>query len=728
MVTIIKRLLLLITYLAISLNTGNLSAQESERIEVITVTAQKREENIQDVPIAINSYTGARLVDSGIENTIDLQVVEPSLVFTTNAAFGQPYLRGVGTDLFTPGAESSIATFVDDIYQSRTISALQDFYDVQRVDVVKGPQGVLFGRNAVGGAINVYSNKPTDELEGYFSGTIGNFSKTRVEGALNVPLSDGVAWRIAGLISNRDGYTDNIFTGGDVDDEDYYSLRTHLDIALSDDAGLLITGNYSNEDSSRSIGSRVDTSEGLAIADMFGAIRPSDVFEVALNEDNSVDIETYSLAATLDWNLGDVALKSITAYRETDAAMLLDLDASQLDFASNEPMQDSETFSQELQLISQADSSLEWILGLYYLQEDASQQLNLSFNFPMLSGVPASQQPPNDTHIQPDGSVDTTSIGVFGNAKYWLSDAWAISAGLRYNYDERDLDFLQTVSSLSTGNVLAASPLVLSDSYEEVTPRVVVEYSTAEDTLLYFSASRGYKAGGFNTNVFQPEGFEPELLWAYEAGIKSIFWDGRARVNSAFFYYDYKNLQLNTIPPGSPVGTFQIVINAAQATIQGWEADALFAATDNLELNIGIQLLDARFDSFVATNPNDVAAGEVDRSGDRLPRAPETSINLGARYAWLVNDREMTLRADYRYESAQFLDIFEDDAVRRGSNSTINAHLSYDFSDNMSLSLWGRNLTNEETVQSSLRVDGLFGTIQFLAPPRTYGATLKVNF
>ena len=139
MVTIIRRLLLLITYLAISLNTGNLSAQESEHIEVITVTAQKREENIQDVPIAINSYTGARLVDSGIENTIDLQVVEPSLVFTTNAAFGQPYLRGVGTDLFTPGAESSIATFVDDIYQSRTISALQDFYDVQRVDVVKGP-------------------------------------------------------------------------------------------------------------------------------------------------------------------------------------------------------------------------------------------------------------------------------------------------------------------------------------------------------------------------------------------------------------------------------------------------------------------------------------------------------------------------------------------------------------------------------------------------------------
>ncbi len=357
----------LLLCLALAMSTEGVSAQESENqfIEVITVTAQKREESVQDVPIAINTYTGERLADAGVENTIDLQVIEPGLVFTTNAAFGQPYLRGVGTDLFTPGAESSIATFVDDVYQSRTISALQDFYDMQRVDVVKGPQGVLFGRNAVGGAINVYSNKPTDELEGYLSITPGNFNKTRFEGALNVPLADSMAWRIAGLISKRDGYTDNVFTDRDIDDEDYYSLRTHLDIVLSDNVELLLSGNYSSEDSSRNVVTRVDTSGGAAIADSFNAIRPDDEFETALNEDPNVDIETRSLAATLNWDLGGMVLKSITAYRETDAAMVLDLDASQLDFASNAPVQESETFSQELQLISQGDSAAEWVLGLY---------------------------------------------------------------------------------------------------------------------------------------------------------------------------------------------------------------------------------------------------------------------------------------------------------------------------------------------------------------------------
>ncbi len=336
---------------------------------------------------------------------------------------------------------------------------------------------------------------------------------------------------------------------------------------------------------------------------------------------------------------------------------------------------------------------------------------------------------PSDLLDQPGGSVETTSLGVFANLRYQISDPLAISAGLRYNYDERDLDFVETLSILSTGAPIPGPPpLDLSDTYEELTPRVVVEYAAAEDTLLYASASRGYKAGGFNTNVFQPEGFEPETLWAYEAGIKSTFWDGRARINSAFFYYDYEDLQLNTIPPGSSAGTFQIVINAAAATITGWEADATFVPIDNLELNVGVQLLDAEFDSFVATSPNNRAAGDIDRSGDRLPRAPERSINLGAQYTWLINGRELDLRADYRYESEQFLDIFEDDAVRRDSNSTINARLSYDFNEDLSLSVWGRNLTDEKTVQSSLRVDGLFGTIQFLAPPRTYGATLKLRF
>lgn len=703
--------------------TNEASADTDKVLGTVTVTAQKRSESIQSVPITMNAYSGADLLNSGVENTIDLQVKEPSLVFTTNAAFGQPYLRGVGSDLFTPGAESSIATFVDDVYQSRTVSALQDFFDVERVDVVKGPQGVLFGRNAVGGAINVYSQKPTDTFGGYLSGTYGNFDKIRLEGALNVPLAEDVAsWRIAGLISERDGYVDNVFTGGDVDDEGLVAFRSHLDLSLSPNFDVLLSVYHSNEDSSRSLAARVDTSSGLAIADGFGATRPADPFEVALNEDSSIDIETTGFAATADWDLGPVGLKSITSYRETDTAITLDLDASELDFASNQPTQQSETFSQEFQLVSQGESNFEWVLGAFVLQEDATQFLDVNLNFPAVTGAPT------DLRDQPGGDVETTSFGVFGNAKWQFTDAWAINLGLRYNYDERSLDFLETVSLLSNGLVVAEIPFQLEDDYSEWTPRVVLEYTPQDDLLLYASASRGYKAGGFNTNIAQPEGFEPETLWAYEAGVKSTFANGRARVNSAIFHYDYQDLQLNTIPPGSPAGTFQIVINAAEASITGWEGDAAFLITDNFEVNAGFQILDAEFDEFSALNPNDVASGEVDRSGGRLPRAPETSINLGAQYTLQVNNRDLTLRGDYRYESDQFLDIFQDDAVMRDANSIFNARASYELTDNVSLALWGRNLTDEEVVQSSLRVDGLFGTIQFFSPPRTYGATLKVDF
>ena len=696
--------------------------QEPIFLEEVVVTAQKRAENAQDVPIALNAYSGERLSDSGIENTIDLQVIEPSLVFTTNAAFGQPYLRGVGSDLFTPGAESSIGVFVDDVYQSRTVSALQDFFDVERVDVVKGPQGVLFGRNAVGGAINIYSAKPTNELEGRLAIGVGNFSKIRTEGFINIPIADNrAAWRLAGLASKRDGYTDNV-VGGDVDDQDMVGFRTHLRVNAADNLELLFSASYTSEDSSRSLAARVDTRKGLAIADFFGAQRPDGAFNIALNEDSFVDLETKSFSLTANWDIGMVLFRSITAYRETDLAILLDLDASQLDFASNAPVQESETVSQEFQLVSQGDGPFEWTVGAFFLDEEASQRLDVKLDFPAVTGAPS------DFRDEPGGAVDTESFGVFGNVRYRLSEKWAISAGMRYNKDDRDLDFLETLSVASIGAIIAQIPLQLSDSYDAYTPRVILEHTPQDNLLFYASASRGYKAGGFNTNTFQTQGFDPEFLWAYELGVKAEILDRRARINSALFYYDYSDLQLNTIPPGSPVGTFQIVINAAEATIRGWDLDSAWAVSENLTVNIGFQLLDAEFDDFIALNPNNLDAGEADRSGDRLPRAPETSFNVGAEYRWRLGENPLRARMDVRYESEQFLDIFSDDAVQRDSNVVVNAQISYDFGDRVTVSAWGRNLTDEEIVQSSLRVDGLFGTIQFFAPPRAYGATLDFRF
>ena len=695
----------------------------------VIVTTSKRAENIQDVPISLTAFSENELELAGVYITQDLRLLEPSLVFTTNTAFGQPYLRGVGSDLFTPGAESSIATFVDEIYLPRSVSSLQNFFDIEQVTVVKGPQGVLFGRNAVGGALNLTSRKPTDEFTGSLGLTYGNFDERRIDGHINIPIvEDKISFRAAGLSHNRDGYTKNIQTGGTVDSADLLAFRTHLDVELSDTFDILLSANYSTEDSSRNLAARVNTDGGPAIADVFGAIRPADRFEIAANEDGQLRLDSYGLSALASYDMGWARLKSITGYTDTELRQSVDFDASQLEFARNSGFQNSQSFTQEIQLISQNTSALDWVLGIFYLNEDAGQQISNRLNFPIL--IP-------NTLDEIGGRVQTESIGIFGNAKYQIDERWAVSAGIRYNYDKRNLDFVQNTTLFDPfpfgPEGPQGAPLTLPSTnqdeakFDALTPSFTLEYTPNDYALLYGSVSRGYKAGGFNTNVNQ-SAFKPESLWAYEIGYKNSFWDDRAQFNTAAFIYDYSDLQLLTVPPGAPTGTFQIVINAAEATIKGVEADLSLAASKSVGFNFAIALLDAEYDNFVATNPNIPTLLDVDRSGERLPRAPEVSFSAGAEFKTTLYGRRLDLRSDMRYESFQFLDAFQDALVARDENISLNAQAKYSLSNSTSLSFWSRNLTNEDTVGSALRVDGLLGVIEFYMPPRSYGVTLNMGF
>lgn len=690
-------------------------SNENRQIEEVIVTAQKRAESVQDIPIAIAAYTGNQLTQNGVENSLDLQMIDPSLVLTTNTAAGQPYLRGIGTDVATPGLESSIATFVDDVYMSRSTSALQDFFDIQRIDVVKGPQGVLFGRNAVGGAVNIYTNQPSDELEASTSISVGNYNKRRLEGMVNIPLSDSAKLRVSGLQSKRDGYFKNL-AGTDVENDDFYAVRAQLAVDINESADILFAANITREDSTRNLGLWIDTDYGFSIAGIEGANRPTSHKQVSLNEDGFVisDSDSYSMTANVDFE--GFSLKSISAYRETNTLIKVDLDGSEFGFASNTQPIESETFTQELQIISNNDSDIEWVAGVFALSEEAQQTLNIVLQFPdAYAGL-------NDNLTQPHGVVNTKSYGVFGNVKYHINDELSLSAGLRYNYDKRKLDFIQNESIISTGVVHTSTVVKLNDTYNDTTPRLIFEYTPNDDSLIYLSASKGYKAGGYNAIVPQTQGVNPEQVWAYEVGLKTTLLEGSLQVNSAAFYYDYTDMQINTIPEGG--GSFQQVLNAGESVVQGFEFDATYLPTNNLELRLAGQYLDAEFKKLNATD----GSGRTASNGGQMPRAPELSISLSAEYNWYINDRELKLSATARHESEQYLDIFQDQAVQRDDNTLINARLSYEINDDISLALWGRNITDEETVQSSIRADGLFGVANFYSAPRTYGLTLDVNF
>ncbi len=680
----------------------------------IIVSAQRREENLQSVPISITAFSEERLYKSGVETTVDLQYSTPSFVFTTNSAFGQPYIRGVGSDLFIPAADASVATFVDDVYQTRSSQAVQDFYDVERVEVVKGPQGTLFGRNASGGAVSIITRKPEKQFHAGFGLLVGNFDKRRVTGVLNTPVvDDKVLFRVAGLYGKRDGFTDNIFLGDDLDDESVWSIRSHLSFLISDGAELTLSGDYTQEDSTRSLAAHFDVGGGSSIASQSGGTTPTDNRKVSINEDNFLDLEAWGLSAKLNIDFAWASITSITAYRQNELEELLDLDVTELDFASNQPRQTSETLTQEVRITSDTGSDFEWVGGVFYLTEDAFQTLDLELDFPI---------PGFGIRDRPSGDVKTTAYGIFFNGKYHFNERWAFAAGMRYNYDDREQDYLELVNLLADGSELARIELDQHEDFDAVTPKIVVEYTSSAETLFYGSASRGYKAGGFNSNTFQPAPFDPEKLWAYELGVKSTLAHGRVRLNAAAFYYDYQDLQLLTIPPGSPPGTFQVVINAAESTVTGLEADILAAPADHLELNFSFSLLDAKFDEFLALNPNDVASGEVDRGGERMPRAPKFAVNLGAQYGSKISTGRVVLRGEYRYQDDIFLDPFQDPLVAQEGYSIVNARLTYEHGDGKwRISAFGRNLADKDFLQSAIRVDGLFGNLQFFGPPRTFG-------
>ena len=439
-------------------------------IEELVVTAQRRAEYPLDVPIALRVFDGQELSSRGLNNVQDLQVFVPDLVFTTNTAFGQPYIRGVGSDLLTPGAESSIATFVDGVYQPRSALSIQDFFDIERVEIVKGPQGVLFGRNAVGGAINIYNQAPEDSTNSRISATYGNYDKVRLEGATNLSIKeDKAALRFSGLYAKRDGYTKNVVSGRRINDEDQFAIRGQFRLTPSENSEWLLRAHYSNEDSSRNTAPRINVALGEAIADNFGAIRPESTFETALDEESRIEVESGGVSLDVDWSFRDVTLRSITAYQKSDLAVNLDLDVSQLPFSTNKPRQKANTFSQELLLSSSNTRAFQWLVGGFYLKEDAEQQLNVLLDFPVVSGAPSG------IVDSPGGSVDTEAYGLFANGRFEFTERWALSAGVRFSKDKRNLDFLEQVTQIGSGDLLLEIQQDLEETFSEWTPRLVLE-------------------------------------------------------------------------------------------------------------------------------------------------------------------------------------------------------------------------------------------------------------
>lgn len=685
-------------------------------IPTIVITPEWRPVDAQRTPQTINLIPEAALDRAAVSDTVNLQYLVPGFSFKTNSVLGQPYLRGIGSDIISAGTEPSVATYIDGIYQPRATQSIQELYDLERVEILKGPQGVMLGRNVVGGAISIVTRDPVPYREAWVDVLYGNYNKRQLRGAFNLPLGSKVAFRFAGSTVKRDGYSDNIFLDKELDDEDTTAWRGKLRFTPDHDLDILLSAQQVREDSTRNLAHQpnpnVPGSGGIAL----GGIVPRNPRKVTHNVDQfqNVKLDLYSVRVVKHFLQAE--LLSLTAYQKSDLEVALDLDGTNVDFSANFPGETSKSYTQEFRLSSNKDVPLGWIAGLYFLHEDANQFLDVR--------LPLAQ-----VRNQPDGNVDTNAWAAFGELSRQFKPAWRGTAGVRYSYDERKLNLVQTITD-PLGAVGPAGTTILvqreKQSWDAVTPEFALEYTPDNNALYYGKISRGFKSGGFNTTSVQPS-FDPEYLWAYELGLKKTWPEYQLRLNSALFYYDFDDMQLLTPPENSPVGTFPIVINAAKSRITGLDLEAWYQPRWNTGFYAGLTLLDAEFDKFVSRDPNN-PGDDPDRAGDPLPHAPTLSLNFRADYRWrLERYADLVLAGEYRYQSDTYFNVYKDPAVKQNAFSLVNASLSMESrKGRWYASLYGRNLTDKLYAQGIFRLDPLWGTQQFWGSPRTFG--LRVGY
>ncbi|MDE0156261.1 MAG: TonB-dependent receptor [Gammaproteobacteria bacterium] len=726
--------------------TGGVFAQGTALLEEIIVTAQRRAESVQDVPIAINAFTGEQLKAVGIDSTLDIQLKVPGLHLEPLAGQGLAYLRGVGTDTLTPGLEPTTAVHIDGVYLPRLSSIISDFYDAERVEVIKGPQGTLFGRNATGGVIHFVSRKPEDELGGYLDVSGGNHATVRVEGALNTPISERAALRVAGLLHDNNGYSDNAFTGRDEDTTDVKSFRTQLLFRPTDAVSIRVFGDYLDDQSSRGTASHVSPplSDNPYVAFSGGTVL-ADIRDTYRDVTANNETEAWGIGAEITWNLGSVEIKSLTSYREDENRYQVDFDLTEINAGGfNDPITDSEFFQQEFQLSSIGDGPLDWVVGAFLFDDEALHDYPFPFSFGQFAVGPTIGGTYDTVFIHGYSNLDTFAWALFGQASYRLNDHLRAHAGIRYSDEEKEIDFesysfvpivpAQTGPEYIADRLTPSGPPTVAHQDEtdsdSVTPKFGIDFFLSEDVMIYFGATRGFKSGGYNTVLFGPlpEAVKPETIWSFEGGFKSTLADGKLRLNASAFYYDYKNIHQNVDLADNAQG-YANVRNAGDAEVFGIEADMVLALTDRFVIDGMFSYLDTELKDLMAPDLNVPGNPSIDQRGNPLPRSPEFIFGFGAAYTMPMPAGDVTLRGDYYYmDDERYWSVFKDPLNSGDSYTRVNARLQFDHgSGKWSIAAYARNLFDEDAESNGFR-STTFGNLRTYQPPRTWGANVRYNF
>jgi iron complex outermembrane receptor protein len=691
-------------------------ADEEAVIEEIVVTARHRAENIQSVPISMTAVSGSAIEEARINTLQELEHSVPNLIFGETGTSGETHvgIRGIGDFSRNIGFDTRVGVYIDGVFAGQSLAVDQGLVDVSQVEVLRGPQGTLFGKNSSSGAINIITNKPEiGETNGELRLGAGNLENVYGQAVLNVPLGETAAARFSLVSQNQDGYINNLFNGKNVMTSDHLLGRLRLRFQPSDDLDINFSYDFRKQDNDL-LFLEPDASFENSVGN------PSAAPQFIVDQDAQLIDENDGSGGglTIDYTLAnDHVLTSITGFRTVDRKVGSDEDATRVFSLDARFFEDDfDHFTQEVRLASPSDQSFRYVAGIFYFDQEAITNRKVALG-PGFGGPPEGV----DAAIQ-DSAVDTSNLALFVNGNLDLSDQWTLSGGLRYTDEQKDARIDQFVFPGFGLAEMIQESFTRDEDY--VTATLNLQFQASDDMLAYFTYSSGYKAGGFNVDLVPTIGdlfFEEETVDSFEIGLKSDLLDGRLRLNITAFHAEYEDYQVFQFRFDPFSGTTALLVsNAASVTTQGLEIEGVAHFSDSFELSYGLGLTDATFDDFPggAIDPSTGAAINV--AGNTLPRAPDMTANLTARYHFTAGSMGGSAALNYSYRGEQYFNPDNRENSRQEGYSLINASVDFDFNEQWSFAFWGRNLTDE--VYRGMRGVSFLGVpFSLYMQPRTYG-------
>ncbi len=695
-------------------------ADESGGLSEIIVTAQRREENLRQVPISVNAVSAETLQNAGVGSTNTLIQAVPSLNFTRSGPSGIFVIRGVATPNGAAGEEGSTAVYVDDVYMPDLSQTVNNFNNIQRIEVLNGPQGTLFGRNAVGGLIRIITRDPGDHTVFNAVAGYGNYDTVTGQAYLSTPLGEKAGWDIAfnGQHQGK-GWAYNPTLNERTRKDNHWGLRSKLVLKPTDTLKITLAGDYYRLKDNTAL-QLFPVSFGVAspwpnlVRTITG---PISGFDSPAGYPSSTDIKLWGVSGKIELETGIGTVTSITSYRKIRNESHFDVDGTATDTLHLDYHSGNETFQQEVRLASKTTEPLSWQLGVFYMHmrafNDQTQRgLRFALN-PANRGGPLLGQ-----NIFSIGKTD--SFAAFGEVTYAITPTTHLTGGIRWTTDLRKLDPTSNTTTLrADGTVLAVATQAQPRSrFNETTFRAALRQDLSEKISAYVSVNRGFKAGQYNLQTPQDAPVKPQTIMAYEAGLKGDFLDNHLRLNIAAFHYDINDYQIRSSPGG-----VSALRNAAKVKIDGVDINAEAQLSTRLHLTAGASWLNSRFKSFPDAGsllilPNGDAAGL------QTALAPHFTLNLGGTYTLPLSDvSELRLTANFQHKSSY---VFEaDNLLRQPAYDVVNASIEYKINDHFAVEGYMRNIGNKAyNVQMVTSV----GQAALSAAPRQYGLNFKVNY